>query len=75
MWMVGEVRISGQDLEVELINNMEYASFVEYGHRLVNGAWQDGRFMLTISMDEVNRQIPARFDKAFKAYLQSKGAN
>lgn len=74
MWSVGEVRATGQYLEVELINNAEYASFVEYGHRLVNGAWQDGRFMLTISMDEVQRQMPARFNKAFKQYLQSKNA-
>lgn len=74
MWMVGEVKVAGQDLEVELINSMEYASFVEYGHRLVNGAWQDGRFMLTISMDEIRAAMPARFEKALKAYLQSKGA-
>lgn len=74
MWSIGEVRAAGQNLEVDLINSQEYASFMEYGHRLVNGAWQDGRFMLTISMDEVQRQMPARFDKAFKQYLQSKNA-
>lgn len=74
MWSVGEVKASGQNLEVELINSMEYSSFVEFGARNVNGSWREGRFMLTISMDEVNRQMPARFDKAFKAYLQSKGA-
>jgi len=74
MWMVGEVRIVGQDFEVELINSMDYASFVEFGARNVNGSWRDGRFMFTISIDEVQRAMPARFDKAFKAYLQSKGA-
>jgi len=73
-WQVGEVRVVGNDLEVEIINSQEYASFNEYGARNVDGSWRDGRFMLTISMDEVRAQMPLRFDKALKAYLQSKGA-
>lgn len=74
MWQIGEIRASGRDLEVEILNGMEYASFVEYGARNVNGTWRDGRFMLTISIDEVQKALPARFDKAFRAFLQGAGA-
>ena len=74
MWAVGEINLSGENFEVEIINQQEYASFVEYGHRRVNGVWQKGRFMMTVGINEVQQQLPARFDKALRAYLQSKGA-
>lgn len=74
MWQVGEVRKVGTNLDVVILNNMDYASFVEFGHRTRAGNWVDGRFMMTISIDELQRQIPARFDSAFRAYLTSKGA-
>jgi len=71
---IESVEVVGDNFVISIWNLMDYASFVEYGHRLVNGAWQDGRFMMTLSIDEVQRQMPARWDKALKAYLQSKGA-
>jgi len=72
---IDSVEVAGDSVQISIWNIMDYASFVEYGHRLTNGAWQDGRFMMTLSVDEISRQIPARWNKAFKAYLQSKGAN
>lgn len=52
---------------------MEYASFVEYGHTLRNGVWKDGRFMLTLSMEEVQKEIPKRFEKSFQQFMKGKG--
>lgn len=38
---------------------MNYASYVEYGHRTKNHkGWVEGRFMATISMQEIERQLP-----------------
>lgn len=72
---VESIDIIGSNVEVVIHNLMSYASFVEYGHRFIDGRWNDGRFMMTVGIDKIQKQMPARFDKAFKAYLQSKGAN
>lgn len=71
---IASIDVIGNNFEVVIWNGMDYASFVEFGARNVDGSWRDGFFMMTVSIDEVQRQMPARFDKAFKAYLQSKGA-
>ena len=50
----------GDSYTIEIINPVEYAPYVEYGHRTRNGGWVEGRFMLTISEQEVQgkaRQI------------------
>lgn len=58
-WQVGNVEKHGDSYVVEIFNNVEYASFVEYGHRTRNhSGWVEGRFMATISMQEIERQLP-----------------
>lgn len=75
MWQIEDVHISGNNLQVTIWNGMDYASFVEFGHRnWITNNWVDGRFMMTIGIDIIQRQMPARFEKAFKEYLISKGA-
>lgn len=60
---------------IEITNPVEYASYVEYGHRTRNHkGWIKGKFMLTISVQEVQQAAPAilermlqkRLEKAFK---------
>lgn len=70
---IASIDVVGDNFEVVIWNGMDYASFIEYGARNVDGSWRDGFFMMTVSIDEIQRQMPARFDKAFKQYLQSKG--
>ncbi len=58
-WQVGNVIKQGDAYIVEIFNNTEYASYVEYGHRTKNHkGWVEGRFMATISMQEIERQLP-----------------
>ena len=58
-WQVSNVEKKGNSYVVEIFNNTEYASFVEYGHRTRNHkGWVEGRFMATISMQEIERQLP-----------------
>ncbi|WP_125153103.1 HK97 gp10 family phage protein [Clostridium rectalis] len=63
-WQVGEVIKQGNSYLVEVFNNVEYASYVEYGHRTRNHkAWVEGRFMATISMQEMERELPKFMEK------------
>lgn len=58
-WQVGNVEKHGDSYVIEIFNNVEYASLVEHGHRTKNGkGWVEGRFMATISMQEIERELP-----------------
>lgn len=70
---VEDINIVGDVMEVTIGNVMEYASFVEYGRSLKDGRWKAGYFMLTISIDEIQKQIPKRFEKQFQEFIKSKG--
>ena len=44
---------------IEVVNPVEYAPYVEYGHRTRGGdGWVEGKFMLTISEQEIERAAP-----------------
>jgi len=50
---------SGNTYEIEIINPVEYASYVEFGHRTRNHkGWVQGRFMLTMSEQEIETAAP-----------------
>ena len=60
----------GNTLIVEVINPVEYASYVEYGHRTTNHrGWVEGRFMLTISEQEIQEISPAILERKVKQFL------
>ena len=55
---------------IEIVNPVEYASYVEFGHRTVNHAgWVQGRYMLTISEQEIQTAAPAILERKLKNYL------
>lgn len=54
---------AGNNYMVEIINPVEYASYVEFGHRTVNGGWVEGRYMLTISEEKLKRIAPSVLEK------------
>lgn len=62
---------SGGTYTVEITNPIEYASYVEYGHRTANHAgWVEGKFMLTISENEIRSMAPAILQKKLETYLK-----
>lgn len=64
------VRKSGNMYELEVINPINYASYVEYGHRTRNHkGWVKGRFMMTISAKEVESAAPKIIEKKLMKYL------
>ena len=63
----------GNFLEITVGNIAEYASYVEYGHTSRGGTWVNGGFMLTISIDEIERAMPSRFQREFINFLKEWG--
>lgn len=76
-WQLGKIERNGKNISVEILNPMEYATEIEYGHRIVRDGieigWYNGRFMLTTSIDEIKRQMPLRYAQELKAYCDKLG--
>ena len=61
---------SGSMIQIEIINPVHYASYVEFGHRTRNHkGWVKGKFMLTISEQELQSQAPKILENKLKKYL------
>lgn len=55
---------------IEIINPVEYAPYVEFGHRTRGGkGWVEGRFMLTISEQEIQTDAPRILENKLKKKL------
>ena len=53
------VKLSNGIYTIEIVNPVDYASYVEFGHRTRNGeGWVEGKFMLTISEQEIQAASP-----------------
>lgn len=60
----------GDTYVIEIVNPVEYASYVEYGHRTTNHkGWVKGRFMMTISEQELEKIAPKVLENKIKKYL------
>ena len=69
-WTVGAVKKSGDTYKIEVINPTEYAPYVEFGHRKPNGGWKDGKFMLTISEAELQKDAPKYLTAKLDRFVQ-----
>jgi HK97 gp10 family phage protein len=80
-WTVGEVTRSGNTYTVEVYNNVEYAEYVEFGHRGVyvpalgvtmhtDKRFTEGRFMLTISEAELQADAPTILMNKLDAFMR-----
>ena len=55
---------------IEVENPVEYSSYVEFGHRTRGGkGWVEGKFMLTISEEEIQRDAPRVLENKLKKKL------
>jgi hypothetical protein len=60
----------GDTYVIEIVNPVEYASYVEYGHRTANhSGWVKGRFMMTISEQELEKSSPQILERKIQKYL------
>ena len=61
----------GDNYVIEIINPVEYASYVEYGHRTANHkGWVPGVFMMTISEQELQAIAPKVLERKIKKYME-----
>lgn len=75
-WEVTRVSRKGAELVVYLYNSKDYASYVENGHTTRDRqGWVEGYYMATISIEEVERNIPKRFDREFIKFMASLGVS
>lgn len=62
----------GHKYIVEIINPINYASYVELGHRTPNGGWVPGHYFLDISEKRLEEEIaPAAIERKLKKLLES----
>lgn len=65
-----EIKKVGNMYVTEIVNPVEYASYVEFGHRTANRkGWVEGRFMLTISEQEIQNIAPNVLEAKVKKFL------
>lgn len=64
-WTVDtDVKVIGDTYEITVFNPVEYAPYVEFGHRTANHkGWVQGRFMLTRSEVELDAQAPGILER------------
>lgn len=64
---------NGNVYSIEIVNPVDYASYVEYGHivHTRNGVgWVDGKYMLTVSEEELRQEAPAILERKLRAKLK-----
>lgn len=69
-WGVSRTRKSGKSVSKELFNTAEYASYVNYGHRIVSNkktkGFVKGKFILERAIAKVDKAMVVEFNNAVK---------
>lgn len=61
----------GRNFYVQVINPVEYASYVEFGHWTRGGkGWVNGQYFLTLSEHDLERLTPALIERKLEALLR-----
>lgn len=64
------IRKAGSGYTIEITNPVEYASYVEYGHRTANhSGWVPGQFVMTIAEQEIRQAAPQILERKIQKYL------
>ena len=65
------VRKQGGTYRVDVTNAVEYAAYVEYGHRTRDHKkWVPGKYMLTVSEKELQTTAPQILERKIKKFLE-----
>lgn len=64
-------KTGGSRYEIKLFNPVEYAEYVEFGHRTKGGTrWVPGQFFMKSASEEMQRQLPAMLKKKLKTMVR-----
>lgn len=65
------IRKNGDSYIVDITNAVEYAMYVEYGHRTRDHKkWVPGKYMLTVSEKELQITAPQILERKIKKFLE-----
>ncbi len=66
-----QIEREGDSYIVKVVNPVEYASYVESGHRTVNHRnWVDGKFMMRKSVEELQKIAPKVLERKIERFLR-----
>ncbi|MFD2613543.1 HK97 gp10 family phage protein [Paenibacillus gansuensis] len=69
-WTIGQIQRTATGVQIEIINPVEYSLYVEYGHRTPDHmGWVDGKFMLTLSIKEIEEEMPKLMDRKMQQFI------
>lgn len=69
---IDSITKKGDELIIYIVNNVEYAGFVEYGHLdRSRKKWIPGKFMCTLAIKDVQAKMPTRFNKDFAIWVKT----
>lgn len=69
-WNTENLKKEGTVYKIEIVNPLEYAEFVEFGHRKKNGkGWVKGSFMLTIAERDLQRNLDKIIREKVEAFI------
>lgn len=70
-WNINGASISGSLISLELYNNVEYAPFIENGHRTRGGgSWVPGHFMLRDTVEAISGELPSLLTPGFMKAME-----
>lgn len=71
-WTIGEIRKGNGNFEIEVMNPVDYASYVAYGHRTKNHTgWVPGNMeMITIPEQKIQQIAPKVLEQMIEKKLQ-----
>ncbi|MBT1137705.1 MULTISPECIES: HK97 gp10 family phage protein [Lactiplantibacillus] len=70
-WELQGPTINVSEIVLTAVNNVEYASYIENGHRTRGGSgWIEGVFMMKNTLVEIDRQLPSLLTPEFTGFLQ-----
>lgn len=64
------IRHRGNEYQITINNPVEYASYVEFGHRTRGNGWVEGRYMLTMSEEELKHEQRAIIEEKIEEWLE-----
>jgi hypothetical protein len=70
-WTIGDVAKKGPVYTIEVLNDVVYGPYVEFGHRTRGGkGWVEGRFMMTVSEQELMTDAPRVLQRKLDAFIK-----
>lgn len=70
-WRKANMKVSSTEASVDIVNNVEYAPFVEYGHRTRGGSgFVEGHNMLSETMNSIEPEFYSEIERMIAEKLE-----